>query len=495
MSTVEENKFVLNDEDEQIIGIIQNVVGSYSNKDQATSEEDWIEEELKKQLPNLQQEEVVTIRKEIVQAIESHHYTQSSLKSAIEKGVSKEKWFYDKIQEATVGMEVSKVGQYLQEIDNVIATANQQMHKMITNLDGSINMNPNLDGFIFEQHHANTFNLEAALRGSKLRAEVLTPKPGEIYSKNSVDLVIKDEMGRIVKKYQAKFCADSNATNNAFNHGYYPFQGKVVPEGQTGNVPNSTDKIGVGKITSNPMGKEKGKELQKLAQDGKSLDVDWNYYKFKDLTTHMTKNIAVAGFQSAAFAAGFDLVYKKMSNQEIRSDEVVELAIRSGADAGIKSATAVALKVASEKGLIAVIPKGTPAGVIATIASISIENVKVLGEVADGKLTIVQGLEKMERVTVSAVGGLIAGGVGAVEGAVIGATVLSWIPVVGTAAGAFIGSIVGGTVAYMAGSKVGEKVCKVAQKVRSTAVNMIKSGARTVGKAYNAVKNFVKSLF
>jgi len=493
MSSVNENN--INNENEQIVEILQTIIGSYSKKGSSISDEVWVEEELKKHVPHLSQEEIVNIRDELILAVDVQNENIKSLDTALEKGTSKEKWFHEKIQEATVGMEVSRVGQYLQEIDSVIATANQQMHQTITKLDGSINMNPNLDGFIFEQHHANTFNREAALRGSKLRAEVLNPKTGENYTKNSVDLVVKDEWGRIVKKYQAKFCADSDATNNAFDHGNYPFQGKLVSEGQTGSVPNSKETIGVGKITSKQLNKGKGKELQTLAQEGKSMDVDWNYYKLKDLTSHMTKNVAVAGFQAATVAVGYDLVYKKMSNQEIKTDEVVELALRTGADAGIKSATAVALKAASEKGLISVIPKGTPAGVIATIASISIENVKVLGKVADGELTLTQGFEKMERVTVSAVGGLITGGIGAGKGAVIGAIALSWIPVVGTAAGAFLGSIVSGTVAYMAGSTIGEKVCTVAQKVRNTAVSLIKSGARAVGKAYNSAKNFLKSFF
>ena len=81
-------------------------------------------------------------------------------------------------------------------------------------LDGSINQNLNLDGFIFEQHHANTFNMDAVLKGSKYRAEAVQPNPGEVYKKNSVDIVIKDIVsGKQVKRYQAKLCRDSKATN------------------------------------------------------------------------------------------------------------------------------------------------------------------------------------------------------------------------------------------------------------------------------------------
>ncbi|MGO4537283.1 hypothetical protein [Paenibacillus sp. 2TAB19] len=480
---------------EKVIDIVRDVVESFSTKEQSMSEEQWIEDELRKHLPEMSYAEAEKYKIEIIQSVEVHDANLKSLSNAVEQGTTKEKWLQIKVQEATIGMEVSKVGQYLQEIDHVIATSNQQMRDAITNLDGSINMNSNLDGFIFEHHHANTFNMEAALRKSNLRAEVLSPKPGETYTKNSVDLVIKDEFGTIVKKYQAKLSGDAVATNRAFDKGNYAFQGKLISKGQALDVSNGRESIGNDNLKSRPMDKAEGKQLQKLAQEGQSLDTDWNYYKLKDLTSHMTKNIALAGFQSATVAVGFDLVHKKMTNQEIKGHEVVKAALRTGADAGVKSATAVALKIASEKGLIAMIPKGTPAGVIANVACVSIENVKVLGKVANGELTIVQGLEKMERVTVSAVSGLICSGLGAAEGAIVGAMALSWIPVVGTVAGAVLGSMVGGTVAYMAGSTIGETICKAGQKVRSTAVNMIKSGAKAVGKAYNTAKNFIKSLF
>ncbi|KQY94275.1 hypothetical protein ASD24_01555 [Paenibacillus sp. Root52] len=484
----------IDNQSKELNELIQELIISYANKTTLQSDEDWIKEELKNYLPEWGQEEVKQTTDELLNAIAVHEGNLKNLDFEMEKGASKEKWFHDKIQEATIGMEVSKVGQYLQNIDSIIANSNKLMLETVHNQNGTINMNSNLDGFIFEQHHANTYNMEAVLRGSKSRAEVLTPKPGTSFGKNSIDLIIRNDSGKIVKKYQAKFSADSDAANRAFDNGHYPFQGKLVAEDQALNVPNAKESIGISDINSRGLSKVKGKELQKLAQEGQSLDVDWNYYRLKDLTSHMTKNVATAGFQAATLSASFEIVYKKMSNQAIKPEDVVEIALRTGTDAGIKSATAVALKVASEKGLISVIPKGTPAGVIATIASIAIENVKVLRKVAEGELSIVQSFEKMERVTVSAVGGLITGGIGASKGAVIGATALSWLPVIGSASGAIIGSIIGGTIAYMAGSTLGEKLCEASKVVRNTAINRIKLGLKAVGEGYKKVGDFIKSL-
>jgi hypothetical protein len=480
---------------EQVVDIIQEVVNSYTQKDRGISDEDWAKDEFSKHKSEFSEIETEVFSKEITASVHSFDRNLQSIETAMLNGTSKEKWFQDKIQEATVGIEINKVGQYLQEIDLIIANSNNLMHKTIMNADGSINQNPNLDGFIFEQHHVNSFNMDAILKGDKHRAEVLLPKPGGTYTKNSVDIVIKDAFGKIVKKYQAKFYTNAEASNNAFDKGNYPFQGKLVGETQTGQVINSKDIIGVGKVKGSPLSKQDGKGLQKLAQEGKSIDVDWNYYKLKDLSSHMTKNVAYAGLQSATIAVGFDLVYKKMSGQNINGDEIVEIALRTGSDAGIKSATTVGLKIASEKGLISLIPKGTPAGIIANVACVAIENVKVLSEIARGELTIAKGLEKMERVTVATVSGLVCSSFGTVTGAVIGAVALSWIPLVGPMVGGVVGGLVGGTVAYMAGSKVGEVVCRAHQKVRETVVNVIKSGARAVGNAVSTAWNSFKSVF
>ena len=43
------------------------------------------------------------------------------------------------------------------------------------------------------------------------------------------------------------------------------------------------------------------------------------------------------------------------------------------------------------------IPKGTPAGTIANIAHVAVENVKIAGKMATGELTVKEGLEKMEQ--------------------------------------------------------------------------------------------------
>ena len=128
----------------------------------------------------------------------------------------------------------------------------------------------------------------------------------------------------------------------------------------------------------------------------------------------------------------------------------------SGADFGVKTATAGALKAASEKGILKVIPKGTKGGTFANIAFVAIENVKVLGKVATGELTAKEGLDAMEQTTASCVAGIAT----STKGAAIGATIGSVLGPVGTAVGGFIG----GTIGYMAGSKVAQAMLRVCRK-------------------------------
>ena len=64
------------------------------------------------------------------------------------------------------------------------------MINVVTTQAGTINQNPNLDGFIAEQELVNTFNANASLENSNFRARVLQPDAGQTYGKNSVDIAV-----------------------------------------------------------------------------------------------------------------------------------------------------------------------------------------------------------------------------------------------------------------------------------------------------------------
>lgn len=199
------------------------------------------------------------------------------------------------------------------------------------------------------------------------------------------------------------------------------------------------------------------------------------------------------GLQTAAVTTGLHIAKKIFEGEQVDADELVEVAIKTGADTSIKVVTAGTLQVAIRKGIISMIPKVTPAGVIANIACVGIENVKILGKIASGELSITKGLDHMGRTTTSMVGGLVGMG----KGAVLGAKLTAWIPVIGAPLAVATG-LVGGMVGYFGGSKIGEtiynagkKVASVAKTVAKTAVN----GLKEVGRAVvSGVTNFVSAI-
>jgi len=463
---------------------------SYIIHKDTMSIEEWLPMELQVNLPEKSDEEIEQISSEIITTIKLNEEKKHSLEQAIKNGRSKESWFESETKKAMSHMSAQEAAKYLQNLDNALGSANNALYETIVTQNGTINLNPQLDGFIAEQYHAQTFNLNAEATNSQYRAKVLQPE-GQGYGKNSVDVVIVDGNGKVVRRYQSKYCKDAESTLDAFNKGDYRGQRKLVPDGQETDIKNATNVIEAPDgTTSNLLSKQSAKELQKEAQSGKWNDLNWSEYKAKDLAIGIGKQAGQAALMGAAIGVGFNVAQKVWDGEPIDEEEIVETALISGADFGIKVATAGAIKVGVEKGVISVIPKGTPAGTIASIAHVGIENVKIIGKMATGELTLKEGLDKMEQVTVSTVAGIAT----SVKGAAIGATIGTVFGPVGTAVGGFIG----GTVGYMAGSKVGEMVTKGVQKVREVAKTIVKSIGNTVKSSVSSfcsgVKSFARSI-
>lgn len=461
---------------------------SYLKHKDSMSVDEWLRTEMSESLPEYSAEEISHICDEIISTLKLQEEKRASLKRAIDNGRSKESWFAKEVTTAASFMSTQSSSQYLNGLDAALTSANESLYHTIYTQGGVVNQNPQLDGFIAEQYHAQTFNLNAEATGSSYRAKVLEPS-GKGYAKNSVDIVIVDESGKVVKRYQSKYCKDAEATAKAFEQGDYRGQRKLVPEGQENGF---SKKVAIcleapDGTTSTPLSKEQAKKLQSEAQSGKWNDLNWNEYKTKDLAIGIGKQAGRAALMGAAVGVGFDVAQKVWNGEEINGEELLKTAIESGADFGVKAATAGALKVGVEKGFIKIIPKGTPAETIANIAHIAIENVKIVGKMFSGKLTFKEGLEQMEQTTVATVAGISA----SVKGTALGMSIGLVFGPVGSAVGGFVGGAVG----YMAGSKVGESVVKVVQKIRNKTREVIKSISTTITTGILNVCEGIRSIF
>lgn len=479
------------EEAEALKPIQKNFIQSYiANKDKMTVSE-WLHMELKANLPERSDEEIRQISEEIIKTIETATEKQQSLSKAIANGRSKESWFASEIKTATSHLSTQESVKYLSDLDTALSSANEKLYSTILTQSGAVNRNPHLDGFIAEQYHAQTFNLNAEAVGSPYRAKVLQPE-GQGYAKNSVDVVIVDGGGKVVRRYQSKYCKDAEKTLDAFGADYRGQRKLASADQVTDGVINGSDKKASIVLeapdgtTSNPLTKTQAELMRDEAQSGKWNELNWNEYQTKDLAMGIGKQAGEAALMGAAIGVGFNIAQKVWNGEEVDAGEVFEAALNSGADFGIKAAAAGALKVGAEKGIIKLIPKGTPAGIIANTAFVAVENVKVIGKMATGELTVKEGFDKMGQTTVAAVAGIAASAEGASWGAAIGS--------VFGPAGTVVGGFIGGTVGYMAGSKVGETIVKGAQKIRDKAIDVVKSVGSTIASVGRSIASGISNL-
>lgn len=481
---------------ENLQPMVEDFVESYElNQDRPV--EEWLSEKLQTELPERTQEEVQTMAKEIVESIRTFEANKKSLSETIATGRSKESWFASKVKEATSRMSVEQTVQYLQNLDNAVNTANEALTRTILTQAGQVNLNPNLDGYLAETKHINSFNLDAVSKGHH---EIIAYDPhlaGTAYGKNSVDVMIKDASlpghQSYTQRIQLKFGKDAQSTIKMIEEGDY-CQRIVVPEEQVAAVQarfpdrKISSQIEYKDVKSTPITKQDVKDIRDDAQSkGKWDTANWNDLKTKDIAVNIGKQAGQAALLGAAIGASTEVVEKLWKGEKIEGKEVAQKAIEGGADFGVKAAITGAIKAGAEKGVIKCIPKGTPAGAIANVVFVGVENVKILYKYGKGEITGRQALEKMEETTVSAAGGMIAMGYGAAKGGAIGMAV-------GGPVGAAIGGFIGGTVAYMAGSAAGKVVVAARRKVTSVAKKAVSSAVQAAKSTASKVTSTVASV-
>lgn len=475
----------------------QEFVQSYLNKPESVDTKEWLKAQMASKLPETPLDQINAYADEITSTLETIEQNKVKLEAANNNGRPVESWFYNELRTANSNMSAQEAGKYLQALDKAIQRATDELTETISTKSGQVNQNPSLHGFIAEQHHANTFNLEAEATGSVFRARVLKPENGG-YGANSLDIVIENKnTGKIASRYQVKYGKDAKATAEAFERGDYRGQQKLVPAGQEGAIgKKATATLEAPDGTkSKPLSIDEAKRMQKDAQSGKTLEYDYNDYSLKQLSYSIAKEAGKSALLGAAVGGGIEIAKQVWKEEKINGEELVKKALQSGADAGAKAATAGALKVLAERGALTILPKGTSACAITAIASLAVDNVKVFAQAANGQMSAKEAFYTMEQNTVAT----IAGTVVSVEGAAIGATIgLVLGPV-----GSFVGGLVGGFIAFMAGSTLGRAVTKAVQQVRevalsyvSTAVNAAAKTATAIGNAVvNGIKNFAGAFF
>jgi len=418
---------------------------------------------------------------EIVAGIQTSQAKIDDLQTHLAMGNSRESWVARELEQGAARHGVASASEYAAMLDQAVQQANDNMRATITRLDGEVSQAWNLDGFIAERHHVETFNLDAQTNGTGYRAEMRSSTEA-----NSVDIVIKDESGKVVRRYQSKYGQDADATQAMFERGDYRGQRKLVPEGQ--DVANSTDHIEYGGAKSKPLSKEDAKGHQAQAQQQGSIDpYDWQTLDKLAIGQQLGMQALMAvGVSCGMHAMG--IVGRRIlgeSNQSL-SEDILEFLRKTGGSAQSTSVHVVAsgsLLIAARSGWLGQAMKRSPAGVLANVAMIGVESAKILYRFSKGELTAAEAMDALGATTAGVLFGVAAASEGATLGANIGAV---FGPV-----GAVVGGAIGGVIGGLAGGAIGPTIYAGFKAVASSAKNALASTADAVVAGFGKMASWI----
>lgn len=540
--------------------IIKKFLKSYAENEKSQDKKDlktWLISELQNELPNKKVEDIEKIATELITGIEIYYKKKKEVEKHQSVGITNGDYIgneilekvADEIEEAEIidtkeviedmkeasnilsqynetivyetaaikepqlvanVLSANSVNNYVDSVNTAIDNANKTMMESVTTKVGNINQNPNLDGFIFEEYHAGTFNIDAAVKQKSYHAEALKPELGETYGKNSIDLIIEDT-GKYVKKYSAKAYKNANESAKAFYDkvtGYkYKFQSKLVPTDQTGDIANSVDKIKFNNVESKGITKAEIKDIQKNLQSGNKTGDILNFKK--DVSTisiskQIGKQAMVNGTMGVGIGMAANIGVNLITGKEVEAEEVIEVGIKTGASMGMATAVAGGIRVAVEKKVIpTVFSRMLTNNTIGAIAAASMDIIGTAFKLGSGEISLGQAVKDVGSSISAGYGAIISSGIGFSGGMALATTIgLGTIGTVGTiltgglalAAGAVCG-VVGSNIAL----KIANGLGKITEKVVDKAVDIVKSGVNkvknTVSSAWSGVKSFIRKLF
>ena len=535
--------------------IIQKFLRSYAENEKSQDKKDlktWLVFELQNELPNKKAEDIEKIATELISGIEIYYTKKKEVEKYQSLGITNGDYIgneilekiADEIEEAEIidtkeviedmkeasnilsnyneamiyetaaikepqlvvnALSANSVNNYVDTINTAIDNANKATIESVTTKAGTINQNPNLDGFIFEEYHAGTFNVDATVKQKPYHAEALKPELGETYGKNSIDIVIEDT-GKYVKKYSAKAYKNANETAKSFYDkmtGYkYKFQSKLVPTEQTSEIANSVDKIKYNNVESKGITKAEIKEIQNDLQTG-NKKADIINFKNDVNTISISKQIGKQAMVNGTMGLGIGMVtnigINLITGKEVDAEQVIEAGIKTGASMGMATAVAGGIRVAVEKKVIpTVFSRVLTNNTIGAIAAASMDIIGTAFKLGSGEITLGKAIKDIGKSVGAAYGAIVASGWGYAGGmAIAGMIGLGTIGAVGTILGVGV-AVVAGAVCATVGSKVAGAIANgigaVAGTIVDGAVGIVKAGKEVVKSVASGVWNGVKAV-
>ncbi len=541
--------------------IIKKFLRSYAENEKSQDKKDlktWLISELQNELPNKKVEDIEKIAIELISGIEIYYQKKKEVEKYQSVGITNGDYIgneilekvADEIEEAEIVdtkeviedmkeasnilsqynetmiyetasikeaqlvanvLSTKSVNSYIDTVNTTIDNANKTLVESVITKAGTINQNPNLDGFIFEEYHAGTFNIDAAVKQKSYHAEALKPELGETYGKNSVDLAIKDDAGKYVKKYSAKAYKNANETAKSFYNkitGYkYKFQSKLVPTDQVGDIANSVDKVKYNNVESKGITKAEIKDIQNDLQSG-NKKVDILNFKKDVNSISISKQIGKQAMLNGTMGLGIGMVANVGINiiqgKEVEAEEVIEAGIKTGASMGMATAVAGGIRVAAEKKVIPTVFSRILTN--NTIGAIAVSSMDIIGtafKLGNGEISLGKAVKDVGNSLGAGYGAIISSGIGFSGGMALATTIgLGTIGTVGTILTGGL-ALVAGAVCGVIGSNIALKITnglgEITEKVIDKAVDIVKSGINraknTLSSTWSGAKTFVRKLF
>ena len=535
--------------------IIKKFLRSYAENEKRQDKKDlktWLIFELQNELPNKKVEDIEKIATELISGIEIYYQKKKEVEKYQNVGITNGDYIgneilekvADEIEEAEIidtkeviedmkeassilsnyneamiyetaaikepqlvanVLSANSVNNYVDSVNTVIDNANKIMMESVTTKAGNINQNPNLDGFIFEEYHAGTFNIDATVKQKPYHAEALKPEIGETYGKNSIDLIIEDS-GKYVKKYSAKAYKDANETAKSFYDkitGYkYKFQSKLVPTDQVRDIANSVDKVKYNNVESKGITKAEIKDIQENLQSGNKKADIFNFKKDVNtisISKQIGKQAMLNGTIGLVAGMAGNIGMKIIQGKEVEVEEVIEVGIKTGASIGMTTAVAGGIRVAVEKKVIpTVFSRILTNNTIGAIAASSIDIIGTAYKLGSGEITLGKAVKDVGNSISAGYGAIISSGIGFSGGMALATTIgLGTIGTVGTILTGGL-ALVAGAVCGVIGSKVGGAIANgigaVAGAIVDGAVGIVKAGKEVIKSVASGIWNGVKTV-
>lgn len=467
--------------------IFKDFLQSYLEKDVGTSDKDWLKNKLKQESLNLTDEALDQLSSELAGGVVSFNETLASIDNSRKQGEKAEAWLATKAEESTKNVTVDE----LQAVEGFLQGSNDRLLRSLKAAEQVKSIAKTSVEVVAEQILLDDFNRSSADSNARYEAAIDEASANSVYGRNFFDLVVKDKFtGKPLEHYQVMFGKTVQETIDMIAAADTAGQKFIVPKEMVEEVQKALpgravlDRLGGSKLinlASNPLS---SKIIEKcLTGELPSVINQISSADSGTLIKSIANNAVASGVLSSGMLDGLEKVVGKKVINDFGGRELLEQALLSGNTEGIKVAASGALATCVNKGLVKALPANTPEIVVSGLASAGIENIKVLSQVASGKMTMPEALNRMGDMNLAMAYEFVWGK----YAKKVAALALNYIPVVGP----IVSTLVSAGTLPLVGEKVRSLVFQGLKKVVPVVKTVARKAYNTVKSVCSKVKNFV----